>query len=93
MNEVLIAILGLVWTFLTAVVMFVLGQKSERKRQSLIIRAQMLNPISDWLGGVEKFIGILGDTLTSVGTGSAGPLTYDLEERRKSAQFMIENTN
>lgn len=93
MNEILIVILELVWTFLIALVMFVLGKKSERKSQSLIIRAQLLNPISDWLGGVDKFIGILGDTLSSVIIGSATPITYDLEERRKSAQFMIENTN
>ena len=93
MNQILIAILGIVGSLLTGVVMFVLGQRRERNRQSLLIRAQMLDPINDWLKGVGKFTGILGDTLTSVSIMSPGPITYDLEERRQSAQFMIENTN
>ena len=93
MDQVLIPILGIIGSLLTGVIMFVLGQRRERYRQSLLIRAQMLDPIHDWLNGIEKFIGILSDTLTSVSIMSPGPITYDLEERRKSAQFMIENTN
>ena len=93
MNEALIAILGVAGTLLSGLIMFVVGQRWERKKQSLLIRAQMLDPIRDWLGGVERYNGILGDTLVSVSTGSASPQTYDFEERRKAAQFMIENTN
>ena len=93
MDPGLIAVLGFAGTLLSGLVMFILGQRWERKKQSLLIRAQMLNPIRNWLRGVEKFNGILGDTLVSVSSGSSGPVTYGLEERRKSAQFMIENTN
>jgi hypothetical protein len=53
----------------------------------------MLEKVKGWLRGVEKFIGILGDTLSSITLPSPVPLTYDFEERRKSAQFMIEKTN
>lgn len=93
MDQALIAVLGIAGTLLSGLVMFVVGQSLERKKQGLLIRAQMLDPIHSWLSGVEKFNGILGDTLVSVTMGSPGPVTYDLEERRKSAQFMIENTN
>jgi len=92
-NESLVAILGVAGTLLSGLVMFVVGQRWERKKQSLLIRAQMLDPIRDWLRGVERFNGIVDDTLVSVSTGFAAPQTYDFEERRKSAQFMIENTN
>jgi hypothetical protein len=78
---------------LLSILTFFLGRRWERNRQSLLIRAQMLDPIRNWLHGVERYIGILGDTLNSVVIGSPGPITYDFEERRKSAQFMIENTN
>lgn len=93
MNELLIALLSVAGTILAGVISFVLGQRSERRRQTLLIRASMLDPIREWLGGVEKFIGILGDTLNSVTLNSPVPLTYDFEERRKSAQFMSEKTN
>lgn len=93
MNEFLLVFLGIAGSIFSGVVMFLLGKRWERNHQSLIIRAQMLEPIKNWLRGTEKFIGILGDTLSSVSIDSPSPLTYDLEERRKSAQFMIENTN
>jgi hypothetical protein len=72
---------------------FVLGQYAERRKQSLAIRLEMLKPIEEWLTGAEKFIGIFGDTLSSVLIGSSTPLTYNLEERRKASQFMIEKSN
>jgi len=93
LDQSLIAVLGIAGTFLSGLVMFVVGQRWERKKQTLLIRAQMLDPIHGWLRGVERFNGILGDTLVSISSGSSGPVMYDLEERRKSAQFMIENTN
>ncbi len=53
----------------------------------------LLDSLSAWLGGVEKFIAVLGDTLNSVAIGSPDPLIYDLEERGELASFMSENTN
>lgn len=53
----------------------------------------LLETISNWLGGIDKFISVLGDTLTSVAIGSATPLIYDLEERGELAKFMSENSN
>jgi hypothetical protein len=90
---VLIAIMGLIGALLTHTIVFVLGQRSERKKQSLLVRSQMLNPIEDWLAGAEKLIGILSDTLVSVQSGSPLPMSYDFEERRKANQYMSENTN
>lgn len=53
----------------------------------------ILDSISNWLGGVEKFIAVLGDTLTSVAIGSSKPIIYDLQERGELSKFMSENTN
>ena len=72
---------------------FLLGQYAERRKQSLAVRAEMLKPIEEWLTGAEKFIGIFGDTLSSVLIGSPSPITYSLEERRRASQFMIEKSN
>jgi len=89
MKEDLIAILGP----LSAIVSFVLGRRWERYRRAQDTRADLLDPIQNWIRGVEKFIGILGDTLCSIMLHSAKPMTYDFNERRISAQFMVEHTN
>lgn len=86
-------ILALFASAFIALLGFVLGQYAERRKQSLTIRAEMLKPIEEWLIGAEKFIGIFGDTLSSVLIGSPSPITYNLEERRKASQFMIEKSN
>jgi hypothetical protein len=72
---------------------FLLGQYAERRKQSVAIRSEMLMPIEEWLSGAEKFNGILGDTLSSVVVNNPFPVIYDLEERRKITQFMIERSN
>ena len=89
MNEVI----GILTSIFTALMGFLLGQYAERRKQSLSIRSEMLKPIEEWLSGAEKFIGIFGDTLSSVLIGSSSPITYNLEERRKASQFMIEKSN
>ena len=86
-------LLALLASVFIALLGFVLGQYAERRKQSLTIRSEMLKPIEEWLSGAEKFIGIFGDTLSSVLIGSPAPLTYNLEERRKASQFMIEKSN
>jgi hypothetical protein len=93
MPDVLVAVLGIVGTLLSGTVSFVLGKRWERGRQLLLVRAEMLKPIDEWLGGIERMIGIFADTMVTVGTDSPLPLTYDLEERRKTAQFLSEKTN
>jgi hypothetical protein len=92
-ESVIITIIGTVTTILTALLSFFLGQRSERQKQALVIRVQMLNPIEEWLGGADKMIGIVGDTLSTVIGGFDLPITYNLEERRMAAQFMTEKTN
>ncbi|MEW6094884.1 MAG: hypothetical protein AB1531_13065 [Chloroflexota bacterium] len=92
-ESVIIAILGAASTLLAATLSFVFGRRYERVRQTLVIRAQMLEPIMNWLAGADKMINIMGDTFAAVGAGLAVPVTYNLEERRKAAQFMSENTN
>ena len=86
-------IFSVVASIFTALLGFLLGQYAERRKQSLAVRAEMLKPIEEWLTGAEKFIGIFGDTLSSVLIGSPSPITYNLEERRKASQFMIEKSN
>jgi hypothetical protein len=93
MDETLRIILELAGALLISAVGFVLGQRAERQRQSLTIKASMLDPIGAWIGGVERFVGIIGDTLTSMSAGSETPLMYSMEERRVSAQLMAERTN
>ena len=89
MNE----IFGLVASAFTALLGFLLGQYAERRKQSLAVQSDMLKPIEEWLSGAEKFNGILGDTFVSVMNGMSAPSVYNLEERRKISQFMIEKSN
>jgi hypothetical protein len=86
-------IIYVVASIVTAILGFLLGQYAERRKQSLTVRSEMLKPIEEWLTGAEKLIGIFGDTLTSTLVGSQLPITYNLEERRKVAQFMTEKSN
>ena len=65
----------------------------ERKKQALVIRAEMLRPIEDWLKGSEKIVGIFSDTLSTVAQNEPLPIHYDLSERKKANIFMSEKTN
>jgi hypothetical protein len=89
MNE----LLGVLASISTALLGFLLGQYAERRRQSLLVRSEMLKPIEEWLAGAEKLNGTLGDTFSTVLSGMPRPTIYNMEERRKTAQFMIEKSN
>ena len=92
-ESTLLTLFGIVGSILTSLIGFVLGKGYERQKQALIIRSEMLKPIEEWLSGAEKMIGIFSDTLVSVTMDSPLPMTYNLDERRKAAQFMSEKTN
>jgi len=89
----MIEIFSVLASIFTALLGFLWGQYAERRKQSLAVRSEMLKPIEEWLIGAEKFNGILGDTLSSVVNNMPLPTIYSLEERRKTAQFMIEKSN
>ena len=93
MSELLITILGILGSLLSGIISFVLGQRAERKKQSLIIRSEMLKPIEEWLKGAEKMVGILGDTVSAIALNLHSPVNYNFDERRKASRFMSENTN
>ena len=88
-----IATLGIVGTLLSGIISFVLGQRAERQKQTLLIRAEMLKPIDEWLKGVEKMIGIFSDTLVSITLNMPLPVSYNFDERRRASNFMAEKTN
>ena len=92
-TAVIVAVLTASSALLAAVLSHVLTKRHERQRQVMRIRAEMLKPLEDWLSGAERVIGILGDTLSAVALSQPMPITYNLEERRKVAQFMGEKTN
>ena len=85
--------MGLAGLLLSGVIGHVLGQRAERNKQSLLIRAEMLKPIDQWLKGVEKLVGILSDTIVSITLKMPAPVSYDFDERRKTSNFMAEKTN
>ena len=86
-------IISILASLFTALLGFLLGQFAERRKQSVTVRSEMLKPIEEWLSGAEKFNGILGDTLSSVVANNPLPVIYNLEERRRIIQFMIERSN
>ena len=92
-ETIVVTIFGFISTVLSGVIFFVLGKRYERHQQTLLIRAEMLKPVEEWLEGVEKMNGIFGDTLSSIVLNSPFPITYNYDERRKAAQFMSEKTN
>ena len=89
----LISLIGIAGTVLSSSVSYFLGTRREKKKQSLIIKSKMLEPIENWLVGAEKMIGIFYDTIVTLSQGLPLPMTYNLEERRIATKFMIENTN
>jgi hypothetical protein len=82
-EPVLISILTVVASVLGIVIGNVLGRRAERQQQTMLIRAEMLKPIEEWLQGAEKLIGMLSDTLSAVVQNISLPLMYDFEERKK----------
>lgn len=92
MSDLLIAVVGIAGTFLSGLIMFAMGRRSEQQHQSLLVRAEMLQPIEEWLGGAEKMLQIVADTMAGVSQGLPLPMTYSMEERRQAAQFMGEKS-
>lgn len=94
MSETLLTtILGIIGALLSGVISFTLGQRAERQKQSLSIRAEMLKPIDEWLKGAEKMLGIFSDTLVSITLNMSLPVSYNFDERRRASNFMAEKTN
>lgn len=89
----LITILSIAGMLMSGIISFVMGQRAERKKQALVIRAEMLIPIAEWLKGAEKMVGILGDTMSSIAQNAPLPVNYGFDERRKASNFMSEKTN
>jgi hypothetical protein len=89
----IIAILGIAGTLLTGVISFTLGQHAERRKQTILIRAEMLKPIDEWLKGFEKLVGIFSDTISSIALNMPLPMNYDFNERKNVFNFMSEKTN
>ncbi len=93
MSDLAAALLGFAGTLLAVIVSYALGQRAERKKQSLFIRSEMLRPIEEWLKGAEKLVRILGERVNAVVLDPAASSGGDAEERRAAANFMSENTN
>jgi hypothetical protein len=93
MTSPLSIILDFIIPIATLLVGSLLGSLFERRKQSLIIRSQLLEPLGDWLKGAEKMVGIFGDTVTAISMNRISPAGYNFEERRKAAAFMVEKTN
>ncbi len=92
-DSIVLTIIGIVGTLLAGVVGHVLGQRSERRKQSLAIKAEMLKPIEEYLKGAEKMVGIFSDTMSSIALNLPAPVNYSFDERRKASNFMAEKTN
>lgn len=92
-DAIWITIFGAATSLLGIVIGQWLGRRAERHKQSLAIRVEMLKPVEEWLGGAERMIGILNDTMVSVLLGNQTPLLYNMDERRKAYQMMNEKTN
>lgn len=92
-EPILLAVIGIAGTLLAGVVGHVLGQRSERRKQSLSIKAEMLKPIEEYLKGAEKMVGILADTMSSINLNLPSPVNYSFDERKKASNFMAEKTN
>ena len=92
-DSLILTIIGIAGTLLAGVVGHVLGQRSERRKQSLAIKAEMLKPIEEYLKGAEKIVGIFSDTMSSIALNLPAPVNYSFDERRKASNFMAEKTN
>ena len=86
---IFVAIMGL----LSSVICFVLGQRFERHKQTMIIKTNLLLPIEEWLNGAERMSSMFGDTVNTIEAGIPIPMIYNFEERRTLYQKMSEGTN
>jgi hypothetical protein len=88
-----IALIGIAGTIFAGLIGIFGGRWIEKRKQSLIIRIQLLEPIIEWLKGAEKLVGMFSDTLSSIAFKSVSPINYNFDERRTTANFMTEKTN
>lgn len=86
--NLLIAAIGVLGSLTT----FFLGRHLERRRQSLLVRAEMLDSVKEWVGGVERIMQMIADSMAAVEQGLLFPATYNPSERRQAAQFMGEKS-
>ena len=92
-NETLIIVLGLTAPMLSGLIFFILGKRSERRIQSLRVRSELLEPVQEFLGGMERFQQMFADSISGYALGQGIPVTYSQEERRRTAQQLGEDTN
>ena len=93
MEDKLLTIFVAVMGLLSTVIGFVLGQRLEKHKQTMVIKSNLLLPIEDWLNGAERMNGMLGDTVSAISSGLPIPIIYNFEERRIIHQKMSEGTN
>jgi hypothetical protein len=93
MEDKLLTIFVAVMGLLSTVIGFVLGQRLEKHKQTMVIKSNLLLPIEDWLNGAERMNGMLGDTVGAISAGLPIPVIYNFEERRTIQQKMSEGTN
>lgn len=65
----------------------------ERRKQSLKIRAKLLELVEDWVTQVNRLIQIVGDDLTTIAQGLPLPANYDFRERHEVSRSLAEDTN
>jgi hypothetical protein len=90
---IIVSVIGGLFAILSGIISFVLGARSEKRKTKLQVMAQYIDPIIEWINVAEKLKNMFGDTYNSIMIGAPIPLTYSLEDRRKSAQFMAESKN
>jgi hypothetical protein len=64
----------------------------ERRKQSLKIRASMIEPVEEWVKQVNLIINIVGDDLIAISQGFPLPMNYNLDERREVSRKLAAET-
>jgi len=88
---------GLFWNIASALIgAFVAGFATffwERRKQSLQVRAKMIEPVEEWVDNVNRMIHIVGDNLITLSLGLPLPTNYDFSERHEVSRRLAEDTS
>lgn len=86
-------IVSIVLIFISGFISYKYGLRTEQKKQSLKIRGESLDVITEWLKNVEKMVGFMGDTVSSIVYGFPVPVNYNFDERKETSNYLAENSN
>jgi hypothetical protein len=68
------------------------GVLLERRKQSLVNRRELVEPVQQWLDTATSLVGIVADDVVTIAEGQPVPVGYTLDDRTRVGRHLNEMT-